>query len=42
MYWAKDDEDEAARQEQKRKALKKIHGCSKGGHAEEDAGIGGD
>lgn len=35
-----EDEVGAARQE-KRKTSEKIHGCSEGGHAEEDAGTGG-
>lgn len=34
MYWTKDVECAAARQEEKRVSTKKIHGCREGGHAE--------
>lgn len=33
MYWTKDVECAAARQKEKRKSTKKIHGCREGGHA---------
>lgn len=33
IYWTKDFEDRAARQEEKRKNIEKIHGCSVRGDA---------
>lgn len=30
IYWTKDAEDEAGRQQEKRKTTDKIHGCSEG------------
>ena len=33
VYWEKDIEDGAARQEEKRKAKEEVHGCGEGGHA---------
>lgn len=34
MYWTRDVEDEATRQEEKRRTSEKIQGCSGGGHVE--------